>query len=165
MGESFIGKTILWRRIVADMSCEDRNVKFLELIVAGSSHHSYSRFPVGPYRSERGRVIGSSLTPIVTRWRGGSTHIHAHTGPHALTHTGPDADDSCSYCRGARTPLGEIGLKLFIYSPAPGFIYFPYKMMNGVTRSLCTFEDIRNQDHVSNWWELNHHVFHVLWTR
>lgn len=41
-------------------SCEDRNVKFLELIVAkvaGSSHRKFSRFPV-PYFGSIGLIVG-----------------------------------------------------------------------------------------------------------
>lgn len=50
-------------------SCGDRNVSFLELIVikpAGSSHRSFPGFLFWLYRSDRGRVIGLALTPIVT---------------------------------------------------------------------------------------------------
>lgn len=60
------------------------------------------------YRSDRGRVIGLSLTPIVTCWQksqsGGSTHALTHTLEHTRPPT-PDADNSCCYCGGAGTLL------------------------------------------------------------
>lgn len=77
-------------------------------------------------------------------------HTRTHTLEHTLSRTRPRR----GYCGGAGTLLAPIGLKLFISSTAPGFIYLfvrleDFKMMNGVTRSLCTFEDIRNQESVS----------------
>lgn len=73
-------------------------------------------------RSDRGRVIGLSLTPIVT-WReksqrGGNTHAHTLEPTAAAT---VEAPGRCSTVQ-----TRQIGFQLFIYSSAPGFIYLSH---------------------------------------
>lgn len=73
---------------------------------------------------------------------------------HTCTHFGTN---SCCYCGGAGTLLDRPNSPdrlsvIYLFIRAWIYLFVPLQdceMMNGMTRSLCTFEDIRNQDHVS----------------
>lgn len=97
-------------------------------------------------------VGGFSALRSLPSWRNGEegTHAHTHTrrNTHTLTHTGPDADNCCG---AAGTLLGPIGLKLFIDSTAPGYIYLSDFKISGCWtgwRGACArlrTSGIRNQ--------------------
>ena len=78
------------------------------------------------------------------RWK--HTHTHTHTHTHRSVHraawgliTAAAATEERSSARGAT-------LHLFIIYLLCGIFITVTSKMNGVTRSLCTFEDIRNQE-------------------
>lgn len=118
---------------------------------------TFPQFPIWLFR-----VVlwaGCSL-PSVTWWEKFQQCAETEGGRREETHeytglcTGLNSDNSSSYCeeRDTHTHRDEaldlyLFIYLFIYLCLCGvFIIFPSKM-NGVTRSLYTFEDIRNQEH------------------
>lgn len=112
----------------------------------GSGFLPSQLFPA-PYLAAFGGIVGGLLgCRSLPSW-----HHESANAP--ITHTGLDADTSSSYRRQkpGTSPTAQpcVYVPLFNYLTTPGgFIVFEPKM-NGVTRSLCTIEDIRNQEHVS----------------